>query len=75
MKIQIGKKYLHRTFAGIEVVSKITEEEVSGIFMGHLIRKKDIKNLKKAGVAYSGNEKPIECIGVIYTFQVIKEWK
>jgi hypothetical protein len=74
MKIQIGKKYLHHTFAGVKVVSKIIDETAPDIFMGHLIRKQDIKNLKKAGVAYKGDEKPSNCVGVVYPFQVIRKW-
>jgi hypothetical protein len=74
MKIQIGKKYLHNTFAEVKVISKIIEKVSPGIFMGHLIRKQDIQNLKKAGVAYDGNEKPSTCVGVVYPFQIIKEW-
>tara|TARA_B100000700_G_C15043148_1_gene856407 strand:- start:3336 stop:3563 length:228 start_codon:yes stop_codon:yes gene_type:complete len=75
MKIKIGKKYLHNTFAGVKVVSKIIEEEQPGIFMGQLVRKKDIASLKKAGVAYTGKEKLSSCVGVVYPFQVIREWK
>jgi hypothetical protein len=75
MKIQIGKKYLHHTFAGVEIVSMIISEESPGIFMGHLIKTQDVRSLKKAGVAYSGDEKPLECIGIVYQFQVIREWK
>jgi len=75
MDIKIGKKYLHNTFAGVEVVTKILQQEKPSIFMGELVRKKDLHTLKKAGVAYTGKEKLSECVGVVYEFQVIREWK
>jgi len=75
MKILIGKKYLHHTFAGVKVISKIIEKEAPGIYMGQLTRRSDVKNLKKASVAYKGDEPLGECIGVVYEWQVIKRVK
>lgn len=73
MKVLIGKKYLHNTFAGIKVVSKIIELEADKTYTGHLIRKSDINQLKKAGVPYSGKESPEDCVGVVYDWQIIKK--
>ena len=73
MKILIGKKYLHNTFAGVKVVSKIVKQEADEIYIGHLVRKPDIGRLKKAGIPYSGKETPEDCAGVVYGWQVIKK--
>jgi len=75
MNIEVGKKYLHETFAGVKVVSKITTHVEDGIFMGHLVRKKDVIALKKAGVPYTEKENLRQCIAVVYDFQVVREWK
>ena len=75
-KVKTGDLYLHRTFAGVDVVSKITVvDEGRGIHMGVLTRKEDLLALKKAGVAYTGNEKLHTCEGVVYDFQIIKKWR
>ena len=75
MKILIGKKYLHTTFAGVNVVSKIIRKEADDIYIGHLTRRQDVKKLKKASVAYKGDEPLVECEGVVYSWQVIKRLK
>jgi hypothetical protein len=75
MKVLIEKNYLHNTFAGVKVISRIIEEQATGVYLGHLTRRLDITKLKKAGVPYTGKETLEECIGVIYEWQIIKKTK
>jgi hypothetical protein len=75
-KVKVGDLYLHHTFAGVNVVSKITVvNESPGIHMGVLTRRCDLLALKKSGVSYSGKEKLCNCEGVVYEFQIIKKWR
>ena len=76
--VAIGDVYECKTFAGIIVHQKITGYYKKDPKEGHhfkavLVRKKDVAALKKAGVAYSGNEQPSECEGVVFDFQILKK--
>ena len=74
-RVRIGKIYLHRTFAGVDVKSRIIQLEhiEKGIFMGVLLHEKDVDALRVAGVPYPKDVIPSECEGVIYDFQIIRE--
>ena len=74
-KVRIGKVYLHHTFAAVEVHSRITqiEDVEKGIFMGVLLRENDVDALRNAGVPHPKNVLPLECEGVVYGFQIIRE--
>jgi len=74
-KVKLGKTYLHRTFAGVEVQSRIVEitNKENGIFMGVLTDMKYVDNLRDASVSYPKNVVLSECIGVVYAFQIIRE--
>jgi len=74
-KVRIGKVYLHHTFAGVDVHSRITKIEnlEKGIFLGVLVRQHDVDALRAASVAYPKDIKLSECEGVVYSFQIIRE--
>jgi len=74
-KVRIGKVYLHKTFAGVDVHSRITqvEDEARGIFEGELLREADAVALREAGVPYPKKIVLSECRGVVYDFQIVKE--
>ena len=74
-KVRLGKIYLHHTFAGVEVQSRIVEIEnlEKGIFMGVLLREPDVDALRQAGVPYPKEIALAECEGVVYDFQIIRE--
>jgi len=76
-KIKIGDRYLVQTFASVKVHTEITkiDNEETGIYMGKLLRKEDLDNLREAGVPYKNNEDPESCVSVVYDFQIIKKIK
>ena len=78
MTVTIGSVYECKTFAGIIVHQKIIgyykkDPEKGHHFKAVLVREKDVTALKKAGVAYKGNEVPSECEGVVFDFQILKK--
>ena len=78
VRVKIGSIYECKTFAGIVVQQKIIgyykrDDENGHHYKGTLVRKSDVVALKKAAVAYNGDELPEECVGVVYEFQIIKK--
>ena len=62
------------TFAGPEVTMQVTQIDMRrGWAAGCLIYKKDLTNLKDAGVPYEKTDAPRNCTGVIFEHQIIKK--
>ena len=74
-KVRIGKTYLHRTFAAVDVHTRITriDDLEKGIFFGVLVREDDVDALRDAGVSYPKKIVLSDCEGVVYDFQIIRE--
>ena len=73
--MRVGKIYLHRTFASVNVHSRIirVDDLEKGIFLGVLVREEDVDALRDAGVPYAKKIVLSECEGVVYDFQIIRE--
>tara|TARA_B100000214_G_scaffold294747_1_gene224494 strand:+ start:303 stop:647 length:345 start_codon:yes stop_codon:yes gene_type:complete len=74
-KIKVSDRYVVDTFAGVRIETEIVkiECEERGIYLGKLIKKQDVENLRSASVPYEKNEDPEKCISVVYDFQIVKK--
>ena len=74
-RVRMGKVYLHQTFAGPQIQSRIVEVDnrEKGIFMGIPTDEAYIDALREASVPYPKKVILSECKGVVYAFQIIRE--
>ncbi len=72
--MKFGTIYRVKTFAGVVVHMKALRYypgEGEDWCEGCLTRKEDVIALKEAGVPYTGNERPEECLGTMFKFQIV----
>jgi len=76
--LKIGDVYLSRTLAGVDVRLKVVgfyDEDPYGkdYVQACLVSPDDVKLLRDAGVPYEKEAQPHQCIGSLFTWQVIKK--
>ena len=74
-KVKVGEIYRAKTFAGVEVHTKITKiaDLEKGFYVGVLVRPQDVEALRKMQVPWPKNANPEDCESWVYDFHIVSK--